>query len=150
PGRIDTRPADDDAAVLVRLGGDLLEAELLRGVLGGADAAVLVLQLVGRHAPRLGGPLEHLPLDVLGGLVGGPAGGVGDAAAAGHVGVADAVGVRDGRPHVLGPQAQRLGQLHRDRGAGAADVGRTLDQADRAVGVDAGADRRLQADVEPE
>ena len=61
-----------------------------------------------------------------------------DAAAAGHVGVADHIGVGDHGLHVLGANAQRLGQLHGDAGARAADVGRALDEADRAVRVDAG------------
>src|SRR5262249_46846582 len=74
----------------------------------------------------------------------------GDAAAAGDVGVADRVGVGDDRADVLGADAQRLGELHGDGGACAADVGGAFDQADGAVRVDAGGGAGLQADVEPE
>ena len=64
----------------------------------------------------------------------GHAGGVGDAAAAGDVVVADAVGVDDLRLHLLERDAQRLGELHRERRARAADVGVALDQVHGAVG----------------
>ncbi len=80
----------------------------------------------------------------------GIAGAEGGAAAAGDVVVADRVGADDLRMHILGGDAQRLGQLHGDGGAAAADVGRAFDQADGAVGVDAGRDARLAAPVEPE
>ena len=52
--------------------------------------------------------------------------------------------------HVLGRDAQRLGQLHGDAGARAADVGRAFDQRHGAVVVDAGRAARCAADVEPE
>src|SRR5262249_18605100 len=70
--------------------------------------------------------------------------------AAGHIAVADHVGVADRWPHVFHADAKRLGQLHGDRRARAADVSTALDQADAAVGIDAGAAAGFQTDVEPE
>ncbi len=95
-------------------------------------------------------PLAHLAENVEPDFVGRQPRGKGDAAAAGDVGVAHAVGVGHVRLDLFGRDAQRLGQLHGDAGARAADVGRAFDQADRAVGIDVGRGARLQPDVEPD
>ena len=137
-----------------QLTGELLERELLVVavfVLWAADDGVVAIGHVGGIAlPDLGGALFHLAADVHRGLVGGPAASEGGAAAAGDLRVADRVGVDHVRMHVLGGDAERLGELHRKRGASAADVGRAEHQRNGAVAVDLRVGGGLEADVEPE
>ena len=52
--------------------------------------------------------------------------------------------------HVFGRDTECFSELHRDRGAGAADIGRAEHQRNAAVAVDLRVGRRLEADVEPE
>ena len=73
-----------------------------------------------------------------------------DAAAAGHVGMSDRVGVSDDRTHIFGRHAEDFGRDHRHCGARPADIDRSGDHAHRAVVVDVDGRRRLQAAVEPE
>ena len=63
----------------------------------------------------------------------GPTGLERDSAAACDRGVADGVGIADGRVDVLDRYSEHLGELLRDRRARAADVHRPLDEADGAV-----------------
>ncbi len=143
----------DGAAGAAKLPGDLLEGELALlalAVVGAADDAVVAVgDLVGVALPDLGGALDHLAANLHAELVGGPATGEGRAAAGGEEVEADAVGVDDARPDLLGGDAEGLGELHRQRRAGAADVDGAEDEVDGAVGVDAGAGAGLAAGVAP-
>src|SRR5262249_17957916 len=135
-GWIDSSPANDETARSLKLLSELLERQALRRVVLATQDTIFVGNRFGLHFPDLRAATDHLRLDVLSGFVSGPSGGEGDAAASGHVGVADHVGVRDHRLHVLSANPQRLGQLHGDGRARAADVGRALDKAYRPIGVD--------------
>ena len=149
-GRIDACPADDGAAGRVQLPCQFPERETLAPVRPALQDAVFIADVVRLDVPDLRRPRDHLPLDILRCFIGGPARGEGDAAATGHVGVADPLGIADHRPHILCGDAQRLGELHGDGGARAADVGGTLDETYRAVDIDTRGHGRLEADVEPE
>src|SRR5262249_50755840 len=150
PRRIDARAANNRAAVLLHFRRDFPKHHLFRRILLGHNGAVVVLHFIRFDFPYVGNAFAHLPLDVYGRFVGSPAGGVGDAAAAGYVGVADGVGIGAAGAHVFGAKAERFGKLHGDGGAGAADVGRAFDQAHGAIAVDAGGNGGFEADVEPE
>ncbi len=132
------------------LRGDLLEGAGLRAVLRLEDA-VLELDVVRLRPATCGARravislIRFLPAS----CTAMPVAKV-DAAAGGDVVVADGVGVDDGRLHVLEGDAQRLGELHRERRARAADVGVALDEVDGAVRLHADVDAGAQADVEPE
>ena len=93
----------------VDLARQFLEADRLAAVFR-AEAAVVVFDLSRVDLPNQGGPFDHLRLHILRCLVGRPAGGVGDAAAAGDVGVADAARVADAGVDVLCRQPQGLGE----------------------------------------
>ena len=78
------------------------------------------------------------------------AGGVTDAAAAGDVGEAGAVGVGDDRPDPFERNAEFLGDHHRLRGARAADVRIAGDHRGAAVAAEGHRGARAHAGVEPE
>ena len=119
---------DDAAATLERstrlhlLARQLGEGHRLLAVGGVPERAVGVLDLLGLALPELGRAGDHLLLDVEAGLVHGLAAGVSRARAAGHVVVADGVGVDDGGADAVVLDAEGLGKLHGQRGARAADV----------------------------
>ena len=146
PFRIDRRPAHDRPTGLGQLAGQLAERDRL---VARAIDAIQARDRLGIALPQECGPLDHLLLDVEPHLVGRQPGGEGHAAAAGHVGIADAIGVGHARLHVFGRDAQGLGQLHGHRRPRASDIGRALDQAHRAIGIYVRRGARLEPDVEP-
>ena len=148
-GGSDIAPPDHRAAGAGLAGGEFLERQPQLGVGSVGGYTVLVFHQSGVDVPDAGGALDELVADVQRRFVAGPAGLEGDAAAAGHGGVPDRVGVAHRRAHVLSGDAQDLGQLHGNCGARAADVGRPFDQADSAVRVDAGYGAGRAAGVEP-
>ena len=106
------------------------------------DRAVNVLDLVNGCIPDQRGAFNQLPLDVLGGLVGGPSGLEGNATAARVGGEADGVGVGNLRDDVLYSEAQHLGEHLGDCRARASDVHGAFHQAYPAIGQHVGDDAR--------
>src|SRR5262249_17217897 len=97
PHRRDRGATDHRRAGVVQLGGNLLEGEALVRIARADDAAVLIDDLFGGHAPDSGGALDQLAADVHPAFVGGDTAGEGARAAPGDVGVADRVGIDDDR-----------------------------------------------------
>ena len=146
---VDRCPAHDGAAGAVEPGRQGLEGDAQLRVLPVGQDALVVFHILRRHVPDTGGPFDHLLLDVLGGVVAGGAHLEGDAAATGAGAVADGIGVHHRRLDRLHRDAQHLGNLHRHGGPRAADVRRTLDEADGAVRVHAGDGAGRAGAVEP-
>ena len=149
-GRVGGGPPHDGAAGAVETPRQLLKGHP-QGVVGLVRQGAVgpVLHIRHRNIPDAGGAFQHLAAHVLAGLIHGGAHLEGDAAAAGAAAVADAVGVHNGRLDALGGQPQRFGQVHGHSGAGTADVRRTLNQADGAVGHHAGHGAGRAGAVEP-
>ena len=139
----------DQAATGLQLTGDLLERELL-GVQAAQHGVVAVGDLVHVAFPDRRRALLELAPQLHRRLVDGPAAGERGAATDRGQRVANRVGVHDLRDHVVEGDAHRLGELHRQRGAAAADVGRADVQADPPVGVDRRERSRLHPGVKPE
>ena len=142
--------AGDGAASAALPGGDFFEGQALIRIGFADEVAVVKVDVALIHFELASRTSTHLLLDILGGQVAGVAGGVGDAAAAGAVRIADGVGVGNARVDLLGLQPQGLGYDHGHGGARAADVHGAFLEVDRAVGIDADGRRRLTAAVEPE
>ena len=123
------------------------EPEFLVGFV--ADHAVHVFNVVFGGVPDLGGPGDHLILDILGRADGRQARGEGRPAAAGDEGVADGVGVHDRGFHVFVGYSQGFGGLLGDGGPGAANVHRAHDQADDPIEIDGHHHAGLEATVGP-
>ena len=109
--------------------GQLLEGhpELVVGPM--LEHTVLKFHLFGFHLPDAGRAGNHLLSDVLSRSVSGETGLEGHAAAAGVRREADAVGIADLRVDVLNGDAEHLGQLLGNGGAGAADIRANLRSA---------------------
>ena len=144
----DAGAGDDGAAGIVLLGGQFLYAQGCAPI-GAAGYALVKRNAVDIRLPQLGGAGDELALHLCSGLVGGPAGLVGHAAAGGVGGVADRVGIDDLRFDAGDRDAEDFGELLRDRGAGAADVGRALGEADAAVGIECGHRTRWPRAITP-
>ena len=129
-----------------RVAGQFPESHALLVV---GEDAVLHCDRIRGHAPVLGCPLAQLRQEFLAQFVDCPARAEGRAAAIGAFVEADAGGAHDHGPHIFIGDAQRLGELHGDRGAAAADVHGAFDQAHRAVGVDGCRCAGLAAPVAP-
>ena len=108
--------------------------EVDRMAVGGKPFASHLHRRLG-HVPDIGQDVAHLPLKIAPRLNGGPACCERGAAAGGAPALGDRVGVGNPRVHPVRANAQRLGQLHRDGRAGAADIGRGLQQGYGAVPV---------------
>ena len=143
------RPAHDGAAGIVELRCKLLERHVKLGIGPGPEHSIDHLDGLVRDVPDGGRALNRLLFYVLRRLVSRAAGLECNAAAAGATGVADGIGVGDGGPDVLGPDAQNLGDLHGQRSPAATDIGGALYEVDGSVRVDADGRRGRATTIDP-
>ncbi len=148
-GGCDVGAANDWSARGVGRLGDLPVRHAQLGIGDVSERTVIVPDVSNVRLPDLSRPLDELSLHVVRRLVRSIAGLEGDAAPAGVGRVADGVGVADLRHDVLDGDAQHLGELLRDGSARAADVDRTLDEADLAVGLHVCDDARGSSAISP-
>ena len=151
--RVQRRAPEQRTAGASRVGGDLRQRERLDV---GVHArlrnrlSVLPVDQFLFDPPCRSGALLALRDDVARCLNHRHAGGKCDAAAAGDVVVAGALGVGDQHAHAFVWNAQLFSGHQRHRRARTADVGAALDHGDGAVLVDVNFGARLHACVEPE
>ena len=134
-GRIHRAAAKNGLPGRFDLVGQFLERHPELGVCRGHEDAVLQFQRIGVDVPNQCCPRDHLPCNVLGGLVSGPARGERGAASAGQEGEAHRVGVSHRRMDVLGGNAEHFSGLHCNGRSAARQIGGAFDQGRRAVGV---------------
>ena len=148
-GRIYGCPAHNGATGFVKMTCQLFERDGLRRIIR-RKVAIVKNHIISRNFPQFGRALNQLLLDIQGALIGRPPGCKCRAASPGHICFANRVCINHLRLDIFGANAEHFGQLHRNRRSGSANIRRTLDQADRAIGIDTGSRTRLQAHVEPE
>ena len=111
--RVDRRAAHDGASGSVEPGRKGLEGDAQLRVLPVGQHTLVVLHILRRHVPDARGALDHLLLDVLGGIVAGGSHLESYAAAASPGTVPYGVGIHHRRLDRLHRNAQHLRNLHR-------------------------------------
>ena len=108
------------------------------------------MYVVAIDAPEFRCALLQLPPQIERGLVDGPAGGEGGAAAAGHVRESHGVRVHNLRSDIFIRHAESLRQQHGEGGPLSADIDRSKDKIEGPIRVGGGISAGLQACVGPE